>query len=202
MQRKVEVFSKLRKALAIAVPEGKKALNDDGFDEDIKTIEEKVIEFRREILQNQKSCGENDYKKMIDQIDKYWEKLFADPITVTTPNGAFIIQPQRTNNMMERFFRELKRGYRKKTGSITLNKVLKSILADTPLVKNLDNADYMEILLDGCSTLEERFEKINSCLVREKLKAEKKKKMRMTPTMKKIIRFSNLPERILALIEA
>ena len=43
--------------------------------------------------------------KMISQIDKYWAKLFADPLPVQTPEGLKFIQPQRTNNIMERFFR-------------------------------------------------------------------------------------------------
>jgi len=33
---------------------------------------------------------------MVKQIDKYWEKLFADPIMVTTANGEkILVQPQR-----------------------------------------------------------------------------------------------------------
>jgi hypothetical protein len=37
-------------------------------------------------------------QEMIGQIDKYWGKLFADPITVQTSSGPVLIQPQRTNN--------------------------------------------------------------------------------------------------------
>jgi hypothetical protein len=47
-------------------------------------------------------------------------KLFADPIAVDTQQGKMIIQPQRTNNLLERFFRDIKRGYRKKNGSNTM----------------------------------------------------------------------------------
>ncbi len=50
-----------------------------------------------------------DYVKLVAQIDKYWHKLFCDPITVLTPDGGTVIlQPQRTNNILERFFRDLK----------------------------------------------------------------------------------------------
>jgi len=42
--------------------------------------------------------------------------------------------------------------------------MLRSILAETPLVKNLDNEEYVKILLDGCQTLEERFAKIDSAV--------------------------------------
>lgn len=41
---------------------------------------------------------------MVKQIDKYWEKLFADPLQVNTPNGPVVMQPQRTNNILEHFF--------------------------------------------------------------------------------------------------
>ena len=141
-------------------------------------------------------------EKMIAQIDKYWDKLFADPITVNTPTGQVTIQPQRTNNILERFFRDFKRRNRKRSGTISLNKTLKSILADTPLVKNLDHPEYLEIILDGCSTLEERFAKIDSRLVTEQLKAEQKKQQNISPEMKKIIRRPDLPERLFALLAA
>ena len=87
------------------------------------------------------------YANMVAQIDKYWEKLFADPIPVTTPNGVQTVQPQRTNNIRERFFRDEKRRGRKKTGLASVNKMLKAILENTPLVQNLKNDEYMKIIL-------------------------------------------------------
>ncbi len=196
MQKKVKIFKKLRKALRIAVPNSNQGLNDAGQEANIKSIEEKVKRFRKKIEQDK------DYRKMIEQINKYWDKLFADPITVDTPTGQLYIQPQRTNNILERFFRDLKRRNRKRSGSLSLNKMLRSILADTPLVKNLDNPEYVNIILDGCSTLEERFAKIDSSMVVEKLKIEQKKQQLISPTMKKIIQRADLPERLRSLLAA
>jgi len=196
MQKRVETFQKLREALRICVPNSNQGLNDDGQEADIKSIEKRVKRFRKEI------GPDKDYSKMIAQIDKYWDKLFADPIIVNTPTGQHSIQPQRTNNILERFFRDLKRSNRKRSGMRSLNKTLRSILADTPLVKNLDNPDYAAIILDGCSTLEERFAKIDSSLVVEKLKAEQKKCQRISPEMKKIIQRPDLPERLASLLAA
>ena len=34
------------------------------------------------------------YQKMAQQMDKYWDKLFIDPIEVKTPHGKQWIQPQ------------------------------------------------------------------------------------------------------------
>jgi len=193
MQKKVPVFKKLREALSIT-SQSKQGLNDDGHDGDIKSIEEKVKRFRNEI------SSDAEYKKMIDQIDKYWNKLFADPITVNSPNGRLDIQPQRTNNILERFFRDLKRSHRKRSGTISLNKTLRHILADTPLVKNLGNPDYVKILLDGCNTLEERFAKIDSHMVVAQLKTERKNQKRVGPEMKKIVQRPDLPERLTLLL--
>jgi len=195
MQKKVETFKKLRQALSITAPDSKKGLNDDGQDADIKSIEEKVKRFRNEMIPDS-----DDYRKMSEQIDKYWEKLFADPITVTSSTGQIIIQPQRTNNILERFFRDLKRGNRRRSGTVSLNKTLRFMLTDTPIVKNLNNPEYLQIILDGCRTLQERFERIDSRLVAEKLKAEQKKQQIIGTEMKKIIKLPDLPERLSALL--
>ena len=202
MKEKMDNFKKLRRALEIAIPGGKKALNDDGLEVDIKSIEEKVTVLREEIMSDKKLYQKNEYKKMIAQIDKYWEKLFADPITVNTTNRKILVQPQRTNNILERFFRDFKRGNRKKSGTISLNRTIRSILSDAPLVKNLDNREYMRILLGDCNTLEERFEKIDSHVVLGYMKTEQNKTERINPGMKKIVRFSDLPERMIALISS
>ena len=196
MQKKVEMFKKLREALSIT-DSNSKGLNDDGQDADIKSIAEKVKQFRNEMI-----ADNDDYKKMAEQIDKYWEKLFADPITVMSPVGHITIQPQRTNNILERFFRDLKRGSRRRSGTVSMNKTLRYMLTDTPIVKNLNNPEYVEIILNGCRTLGERFEKIDSRLVVEKLKAEQGKQKIISTEMKKIIKLPDLPERLDALFAA
>jgi len=196
LDEKAEVFNALREALRIALPDGKSGLNDDGDDTDMKTIKEKVEEFRKELTSDVKSSNSDEYKKMADQIDTYWEKLFADPIAVRTPTGEIFIQPQRTNNILERFFRDLKRKSRKRTGTISLNKTLKTILCDTPLVKNLDNKEYLDIILDGCDTLEERFARVDSKLVLQQLDKNKKETGRLPQLLKKMIREPEFPQKL------
>ena len=197
MKAKAKVFDKLREALRIAMPEGKNGLNDDGDETDIKTIEKKVTEFRDWLVSDEKR--EETYLKTIEQMDKYWEKLFADPLVVNTPQGQTIITPQRTNNILERFFRGEKRRNRKKSGTASLNKTLKTILADTPLVRNLENEDYLNIILNGCSTMAERFSQIDDKIVREELKEAEKNQERIPPEAKSIIKQPDLPEKISAL---
>jgi hypothetical protein len=193
MEKKVLIFDQLRDAMRIAFLDGKKGLNDDGENVDIKTIKEAVTIFRNS-SKIKAAVKENvDYKKMVKQIDKYWEKLFADPIMVTTANGEkILVQPQRTNNILERFFRDLKRMYRSRAGTKSLNKVIKAMLADTPLVKNLSNPEYVKIILNGHGTLEERFAEIDEKLVRQEMKRSEDHQG-ISARMKKILRKPNLP---------
>jgi hypothetical protein len=193
-------ISQLADAVAITLCNSSISLNDDGAQTDIKSIEQEVKKFRAQIVSEDAYRKNDDYQSMIKQVDKYWEKLFADPIVMNTSTGPFTIQPQRTNNILERFFRDLKRGNRKKSGTISLTRTIRSILADTPLVKNLDNPEYLEIILDGCNSLEERFEKIDSRLVLEKLQAEKRNDERISPVVKKIIRQPDLPAKLTELL--
>mgnify|MGYP001593944987 FL=1 len=100
LSKKAEVFDALRQALSIARPEGGQGLNDEGDEPDLKTIEQKVKAFRKRVVEEKQFTGNRAYVKMISQIDKYWTKLFADPLIVKTPDGTKFIQPQRTNNVL------------------------------------------------------------------------------------------------------
>ena len=132
-------------------------------------------------------------------LDKYLEKLFADPLPVSTSEGFVYIQPQRTNNILERFFRREKRRGRKKSGTASMSKLLKSLLADTPLVQNLKNTEYMEIILNGCKSLAERFSKIDAHMVQLEMKAANNDSEKILPAIKKLIRDSDLTKKISSL---
>ncbi len=60
----------------------------------------------------------------------------------------------------------------------------------------------MQIILDDHDTLEERFGKIDSCMVAEKLKNEQKTYERISPEMKKIIQCPDLPQKLSSLLAA
>ena len=139
---------------------------------------------------------------MLEQLDKYWVKLFADPLPVVTPEGVLYIQPQRTNNILERFFRGEKRRGRKKSGMASLSKVLKAALADTPLVQNLKNREYMDIILNGCSNLTERFSQIDAHLVQKEMENAKDSSERILPAIRKLIKDSDLTMKIFSLFSS
>lgn len=195
IEEKVEVFDQLREAMRIAQPHTTKGLNDEG-DGDLRTIEKRVTQFRKSEKIVQLAKENKDYQKMLKQIDKYWDKLFADPIEVATPHGKMTIQPQRTNNMMEQFFREEKRRGRKKSGTSSLSRSFKAMVADTPLVRNLENPQYMEILLKGKQNLEQRFAQIDAQQVRENMKKHEEEWRDLPKGIRRMLKMPDLPQKL------
>jgi hypothetical protein len=197
IKSKLNIFDQLRDAMRIVLPDEKNGLNDQGGDgSDIKTIELRVKKFRDADTIQQLSKTDIRFKKFLKQIDKYWNKLFADPIIVKTETGDLIMQPQRTNNMLEQFFRSIKSGSRKKSGTSSLSKTLKAMLANTPLIKNLNIPEYEKMILNGKKNLAERFADIDITSVRTELRREDDASRKYPKGMRKIFRLSDLPDKI------
>lgn len=193
------LFDDLREKMRIAEPGSRTGLNDDGTDKAMKSIRQGVQQFRSRIEKERKLADDGLCRKVAVQIDKYSDKLFADPIEVSTPSGMVTIYPQRTNNMLEQFFRGLRRDHRRKTGDNSMGRVLHTMLADTPLVKNLDNPEYMQLLLDGKENLEELFAELESTHCADELKSNLDAD-RILPGFRQLIKKETLLEKISQLV--
>jgi hypothetical protein len=192
MRWRSTTFDSLRNAMRIALPGGTNGLNDEG-NGNMDTIREGVMKVRRRIDQDGKLTSDSLCRKMAEQIDKYLEQLFNDPIAVDTPSGPVILNPQRTNNILEHFFRELTRKNRRKTGNNSKQSMLKNMLVDTPLVKNLDNPDYMTLLLNGKANLEELFASMDHIVLHDEIEQQSGVD-RILPGFRKIIKLPALPD--------
>lgn len=184
LEKDEKIFGELRQALRIALPNGEQGLNDNGEDEEMKSIAEKVARF----VETYDSSEHPSHRKMIEQIQKYDNRLFADPIPVAVDDKIIEVQPQRTNNIMERFFRHLKRLLRKRSGSISVKRSLTAMLPGTVLTKNLEDEAYLELLLNGAGNLEERFAQIDSRLFLEEFSKMKSSTKKIPAAVKRLIR--------------
>ena len=191
---KSKVFDQLRDAMRIAPVGGSAGLNSGSDSLPMGPIQKAVKAFRHKITSRSDYQSTRHWKTLIDQMDKYGGKLFADPIAVQTPNGRRLIQPQRTNNIMERFFRDFRRGARRKSGHNSISKFLQSMIADTPLVRNLENPHYLKVLLNGQSTLEECFAQIEIETVRSEIKAAKMWPDRVPQNIRQLIAAPAFPD--------
>ena len=68
-------------------------------------------------------------------------------------------------------------------------------------VKNLENEKYLSVLLDGKSSLEELFAEIDATEVRYQILKLKDESDLLSPTMKKLVKISELPESVLSLLK-
>ena len=100
--------------------------------------------------------------------------------------------------ILEKFFRDFSRRYRKKSGHNRMERTLKAMFADTLLVKNLENKEYLAILLNGRKSLEERFSEIDIEEVKEELNRLKSESEVISPKIKRLTKQSDLPELILS----
>ena len=201
IEEKITVFENLRDAMRIAPNRGQYGLNDEGQNGNIRTIENRVKKFRAQLVQRKDYPHNLAIQKMIKQIDKYWTKLFADPITVQTASGSVQIQPQRTNNILEQFFRSLKRSNRRRTGNASSSRMLRTMLAETPLVRNLENPDYMKILLNGKASIEEVFAEIEINTLREAFRNAQDTPEKIPSKLKPLIAMADFPEKLLNMLK-
>ena len=201
LEAKIVVFEKLRKAMRIALPAGSHGRNDEGRTGNIRTIEKRVMAFRLWLTRHKAYAEDRAAAKMIEQIDKYWKKLFADPIAAQTACGPILIQPQRTNNLLEQFFRSLKRASRRRTGNASSGRMLRTILAETPLVRNLENPHYMKILLNAKPSLEAVFAEIDIDSLRKAFREAQVDPERIPAKLKPIIAMPDFPEKLLNMVE-
>jgi len=192
LEKNETVFKELREALRIAMPDGKDGLNDEGDDCEMKSICRKVAAFSVKY----ESSANKAHRKMLDQIEKYREKLFADPIPCKTEGNEIFIQPQRTNNVMERVFRDLKRMLRGKSGSVSLKRPIGAMLPETLLVRNLENEEYLGMLLGETKCLEERFAQIDSHLFISEFSKMRSNSKKVPAEAKKLIKTDGALEKI------
>ena len=197
VKRKVAHFDQLRAIMRIAPQDGKDGLNDDGKEVDMSEMKRQLQGFIS--LDEIKQAGLEDigYRKMVMQVEKYKDRLFTDGVDCVDAEGKKVhIQPERTNNLLERFFRGEKRGLRKRTGCKSLSQAFKTMVAETPYVKNLGNAEYEKVILNGKANLAERFAEIDCKQVQIAMKKHHEEQGRLRPCVRKAIEDIHLLENI------
>jgi hypothetical protein len=185
LEKKVQDFDHLRTIMKIAPIYGVKGLNDDGEECDMTAMEEQLKVFIEsdEIKNN----SDKAYQKMIKQILKYWKMLFSKPVEVRLSSEEIVLAyPQRTSNCMERLFREFQRSEYKRTGMSTLGRTARAMIAETPMMKNLQCPEFVSIILNGQATLAARFAQLDIKRIQKRVD-ESQNKEKLPASIKKIV---------------
>ena len=75
------------------------------------------------------------------------------------------------------------------------------MIADAPLVQNLENPQYLKILLKGTENLEQRFAQIDVQQVRFDLKKHEEEWLDIPKGIKQILKIPDLPQKLFQQIE-
>ena len=79
--------------------------------------------------------------------------------------------------------------------------MLRTILAETPLVKNLENPDYMKILLNGKASLEAVFAEIDIDTFRAAFKDARNLSEKIPTELKTLAKMADFPEKLVNMVE-
>jgi hypothetical protein len=181
----------------IAPIEKGKGLNDSG-DDDIKLIETKVTAFIKKTKANKKFRKSSKGQKFFKQIDKYKDKLFSDPIKVTTADGEIkLIQPQRTNNIMEQMFRKFTRDNKRKTGDDSIKRTIQGMVKDTPLIRNWQNNKFMKMMLENNKSKIDLFAEIDCKQVQSKMKSLKEVNQKIPQKIRNVLKSNQYNDKLI-----
>ncbi|MCK4745365.1 hypothetical protein KAS41_04855, partial [Candidatus Parcubacteria bacterium] len=162
LKKKIFIFNELRRIMRIALATGKKGLNDSAIintGEELQEIECNLKEILQSIQENKdNSFYIKEIDAMVKQLEKYWDKIFATPITIKNSDGETeVIIPQRTNNISEQFYRKLKQLFRRLHGKKSVANDILFLPEEIVLIQNLKNKLYLKDLLGSIDELEKEF---------------------------------------------
>lgn len=207
---KLAVFSDLRRALGVA-PEpaqnGLTQMSTISSTQELQKIRTAVKDFMNEL--DQKINSPNDskmcpsFRNVKERLEKYWQKLFADPLIVKVNGEEKILFVHRTNNIMENLFRQFNYGYRRIHGNRSVRRNLENIPEQLPLVENLKNPDYIKLVFQDESKIAKRFSQVDVKIIRKMLAEHRSKKQVLcSRKTKRILRQADFKKQLIAAFAA
>ena len=163
LQKAVNLFIELREALRFNRQDGSPVRRDRAPNFSLETARE--TEPRLTALRDKLStlikpgrCPEtrHDAQKILDYLDRYWNKLFGHLIEL--PGREHPVLVARTNAISEQRFGRLKKGWRRRMGTKRLARQLQAARHEELLVANLTNEQYVQAIYGGSlDNLADRF---------------------------------------------
>lgn len=146
-ERSCALFTRLREVLRLSAEQMDQLRQPQDLPVDEQRSLQHALHHLRQELQQQ-TADEHDRDRPLARIvlahlDKYWEHLVPDPLTAAEEPW------QRTTNRLESDWGALKRCRRRTHGRGKLTRDFQSLPEEYPLIRNLENDTYLELVLDG-----------------------------------------------------
>ena len=177
-KRDQRIFERLRSALRICAKGGVNRRNDDGASPLLSPARHREVldKLRRSLKRKARSGASRRACNIIVQhLDKYWKFMFGHVLRKRSPK---IVVP-RTNNIEESLFRTIKRQCRRLHGRGHLSRDMDNMLEAMPLVFNLRNPSYCEVVYGAADaqSIAERFSAVDPSLTAQLLKSWRQEKL-------------------------
>lgn len=133
--------------------------------EEIKKLQQSFDSYKANLLNKEDDISETKaeaHRTIAEHIDRHEANLWGHLIEVDIGGEKMWKFVERTNNLVENFFRHLKHVERRRSGRKFLTCDLKSYPASAALVSNLNNVDYIEIVCGSLNMLPEIFSRMDS----------------------------------------
>jgi hypothetical protein len=194
-KRDQRIFDRFRKALRVC-PKGEKKNAEDAPRILSARRHRRVLQSLCASVTRQARAGGASARacKIVKQhLEKYWEYLFGH---VVHKRSRTIVVP-RTNNDEEGMFRILKRQCRRLHGRKDLSHDLEAMSPAVPLMRNLTNRDYCEIVYGGSEPerIADRFSRVDPKAIAELLSSWRQETMR-NRIPRKLEKLANFPQRL------
>ncbi len=140
-------FTRLREVLRLSAEQLDQLRQPQELPVDEQRSIQRALHHLRQELQQQ-TADEHDRDRPLARIvlahlDKYWEHLVPDSLTAAEEPW------QRTTNQLESDWGALKRRRRRTHGRGKLTRDFQSLPEEYPLIRNLENETYLELVLGG-----------------------------------------------------
>jgi len=193
---KLSVFSQLRDALGTVprnVNNGLNQMKETGTHTELKAIKTAVANFKTDLREKIKTTDDKSlcksFKKIIDKLKENEKRLFSDPMTVYVNGEKRIIFILRTNNILEQHFRRFHYWCRRVHGNHSVRRNLENIPEQFPMVENLKNPNYVQLIFGDENKIAEKFAKVDKNIISEmRNNLKTKQKIYSSNKIKKTIR--------------
>lgn len=146
-ERSWKLFTRLRETLRLSPEHMDQLRQPQELPADEQRYLLPALEQLRQELQHQTADDQDQdgplAKIVLTHLDKYWKHLVPDPLSAAEEHW------QRTTNELESDWGTLKRRRRQTHGRGKLTRDFQSLPEEYPLVRNLENERYLQVVLGG-----------------------------------------------------
>ncbi len=172
LRRRANLFDELRDTLRLSIDEPKVET-----EQELHEICNQFDQFTKSLVDRRfKQTISQDYRDGIDLIlvhfERHGKNLWGHSIKLPLSVGGGTKPVDRTNNLLENMFGEIKHNERRRSGRKNLGQDLEHLPAEAILVKNLEHEDYVKIVCRSIDRLPEAFAQLDQEKREKKLRGE------------------------------